>query len=284
MREALFYEKLDNGRVRCGLCPHRCVLEADRLGRCRARVNRAGVLHAQGYGQVSSLALDPIEKKPLYHFHPGSLILSLGGYGCNMRCPFCQNYQLSAEQPACRYMAPQEIADMALELAPRGNIGVAYTYNEPLISYEYLRDCADLVRQAGLKNVVVTNGLIKTAPLRELLPRLDAMNIDLKCFDPSAYRTLGGDLDTVKEAIALSAAHCHVEVTTLVVPGFNDAPAAMHAQCAWLAEIDERIPLHLSRFFPRYQLTDRGPTPLATLEELVAIARGYLEHVHPGNV
>lgn len=284
MHEALFYESSNDHTVRCGLCPLRCRLAPERLSPCRARLNREGRLFAPNYGHVSALALDPIEKKPLYHFYPGAMILSLGGVGCNMRCSFCQNHHLSSGDPPVRVLAPAQVVELARQLTPRGNIGVAYTYNEPLINYEFLYDTARLIRQAELKNVVVTNGSITSAPLRELLPHLDAMNIDLKCFRPESYRQLGGDLPTVKSAIELSASHCHVEVTTLVVPGFNDQPADMHAQCAWLARIDAEIPLHLSRFFPHHRMTQPSPTPLETLHELAAIARQYLRHVHLGNV
>ncbi|MDO4540867.1 MAG: AmmeMemoRadiSam system radical SAM enzyme, partial [Syntrophomonadaceae bacterium] len=268
MREALWYEKLSAARVRCELCPHRCVLADGKRGRCRARVNAGGVMYADGYGQITALALDPIEKKPLYRFHPGSMILSLGGAGCNMSCPFCQNHHLSAAVPPYRAMLPEQIAELAGELTPQGNIGVAYTYNEPLINYEYLLDTAAKVHAAGLKNVAVTNGLINTAPLLKLLPHLDAMNIDLKCFSAESYRKLGGDWQAVKEVIALSAGHCHVEVTTLIIPGFNDKPEDMRAQCSWLADaIGDWIPLHLSRFFPRHLMSGGHPTALDTLQD-----------------
>lgn len=274
--EASYYAQETDGHLRCELCPHHCKLASGQTGRCRVRSYRDGVLFADSYAQISSLALDPIEKKPLYHFYPGHKVLSLGSWGCNLRCPFCQNHELAMGRPACESIVPETIVELALNLIPQANIGVAYTYNEPLVGYEFLRDCAELVKCAGLYNVVVTNGYIQSAPLQALLTVTDAMNIDLKCFREDSYRRLGGDLKTVQQNIALSAAHCHVELTTLIVPGFNDQPGEMRALSAWLAALDKRIPLHLSRFFPRHQLNRVEPTSRATLEQLAAIAREYL--------
>lgn len=271
--------------VICELCFHHCALDEGQTGLCRARANRGGRVVPLSYGKITSLALDPIEKKPLRRFFPGSLVLSVGSFGCNLRCPFCQNAAIAAAgaEASSRDCSPQELAETAVRLRGRGNIGVAYTYNEPLVGYEYVRDCASLVREAGLRNVLVTNGTIEEAPWRALLPLLDAVNIDLKGFTAGWYRRLGGDLETVKRSIALAAASCHVEVTTLIVPGENDGGDELRALAAWLASVSPEIPLHLSRFFPRHRMTDRGPTPVGTVYRLVGIAREYLRYVYPGN-
>jgi pyruvate formate lyase activating enzyme len=271
----------------CGLCPHHCALEPGQTGLCRARSNENGAIVCSNYGRVTALALDPVEKKPLKRFYPGSLILSVGSYGCNLRCPFCQNSEISMAGPQIGTVTvtPEELAAKAAELArrPRGNLGVAFTYNEPLIGCEYVRDCAVLLRKAGLKTVLVTNGYLCEEPLRELLPLIDAMNIDLKGFTQQYYEWLGGDLKTVERSIALSAAHCHIEVTTLIVPGKNDAESEMEAEAAWLASVSPEIPLHITRFFPRYHVADGNPTPADTVYRLCGIARRRLKYVYPGN-
>ena len=271
----------------CGLCPHHCALEPGQSGLCRARTNRDGMVECSNYGRVTALALDPVEKKPLRRFYPGSFILSVGSYGCNLRCPFCQNSEISMTGPQIGtvMVTPEELTAKAVELSrqPGGNLGAAFTYNEPLIGWEYVRDCAVLLRKAGLKTVLVTNGYICEEPLRELLPLIDAMNIDLKGFTERYYRWLGGDLETVKRAIAISAAQCHVEVTTLIVPGQNDAEPEMEAEASWLASVSPEIALHIARFFPRYRLEDVNPTPVNTVYRLCDIAREHLKYVYPGN-
>ena len=271
-------------RATCELCFHHCSLAEGQTGLCRARANRGGRILPLNYGRLTALALDPIEKKPLRRFHPGSLILSAGSFGCNLGCPFCQNAEIAAgaETPT-RDCAPEELVQQALRLRGQGNIGVAYTYNEPLVGYEYVRDCAGLVRQAGMLNVLVTNGTIEEKPWRELLPLLDAVNIDLKGFSPDWYRRLGGELETVKRSIALAAANCHLEVTTLVVSGENDSEEEMRALSAWLASVSPDIPLHVSRFFPRYRMQDRPPTPVQTVYRLAQVARENLRVVYTGN-
>lgn len=270
----------------CDLCFHNCDLSEGQTGSCRARACRDGVVVLLNYGKVTSLALDPIEKKPLRRFHPGSLILSVGSFGCNLRCPFCQNHEISmcgAGETETVELSPETLADKALELRPLGNIGVAYTYNEPLVSYEYIRDCAALVRERGMVNVLVTNGTIEEGPWRKLLPLIDAANIDLKGFTPEWYRKLGGDLETVKRAISLAAEQCHVEVTTLLVPGENDSAEEIRALAQWLASVDRNIPLHLSRFFPQYRMSDRACTPVDRVYSLAEEARVYLPYVYTGN-
>ncbi|TQI66702.1 AmmeMemoRadiSam system radical SAM enzyme [Clostridium sp. KNHs216] len=273
-------------KIICEICPHHCALEEGQTGFCRARRNNGGKVICDNYGKVTGLALDPIEKKPLRRFCPGGKILSVGSYGCNLRCPFCQNSSISmtdGEHTESAAVPPEALAEKAAELVPRGNIGVAYTYNEPLVGYEFVRDCAALVRERGLKNVAVTNGCICEGPLKELLPLIDAVNIDLKGFTERFYRMVGGDLKTVMRAIELSAQSCHTEVTTLVIPGENDSDGEMDALSGWLASVDAEIPLHVTRFFPCFQMTDRGPTPVETVYRLAEIARGHLRYVYVGN-
>lgn len=272
--------------VTCELCFHRCELAEGQTGFCRARICRDGAVVPLNYGRLTSLALDPIEKKPLRRFRPGRLILSVGSFGCNLRCPFCQNYEISmAGDGAIQTVdvSPGQLADKAAELIPRGNIGVAYTYNEPLVGYEYVRDCAAAVHDRGMVNVLVSNGTIEEQPWRELLPYLDAANIDFKGFTSEWYRRLGGDLDTVKRSIALAAERCHVEVTTLLIPGENDCTTEIRALAKWLASVNPDIPLHLSRFFPRYQMQDHLPTPVERVYQLAEDARNWLTYVYTGN-
>ena len=270
----------------CELCFHHCALDEGQTGLCRARACQDGKIVSLNYGKLTSLALDPIEKKPLRRFHPGSLILSVGSFGCNMRCPFCQNHEISMAGDSgiqTVEVSPEQLAAKAAELVPHGNTGVAYTYNEPLIGYEYVRDCAALVHEQGMVNVLVTNGTVEVEPWRALLPLIDAANIDLKGFTPAWYRRLGGDLETVKRSIALSAERCHVEVTTLLIPGENDSEEEIRELARWLASISSEIPLHLSRFFPRYRMLDRPPAPVEQVCRLAETARRYLSYVYTGN-
>ena len=273
-------------KTRCELCFHHCELDEGQAGLCRGRGCRDGRIVPLNYGKLTSLALDPIEKKPLRRFRPGSLVLSVGSFGCNLRCPFCQNHEISMAGDGkiqTVELSPEQLAAKAAEFVPQGNIGVAYTYNEPLIGYEYVRDCAALVRERGLVNVLVTNGTVEEVPWRELLPFIDAANIDLKGFTASWYGQLGGDLDTVKRSIALAAERCHVEVTTLLVPGENDSVEEVIELARWLAGVDPNIPLHISRFFPRYRMVDRPPTPVERVYRLADEARAYLTYVYTGN-
>lgn len=273
--------------VVCPVCFRHCCLKEGQTGFCHARKNEDGLSVCQNYSKITSIALDPIEKKPLARFHPGTMVLSVGSFGCNMDCPFCQNDAISCanEQSASwRFLAPGELADMAERLRPRGNIGVAFTYNEPMIGYEFVRDTAKEVRGRGMKNVVVTGGSVSLDALGEVLPYVDAFNIDLKGFTDPWYHTLGGDLPTVKAFIGEAAKHAHVELTTLIVPGGNDSPEEMEALSAWVATVDKSIPLHITRFFPHRRMKDRPPTDIAVLGQLAQIARGHLDTVLLGNV
>lgn len=270
----------------CQVCMHHCSLGPGQTGFCLARKNENGAVICGNYGRVTSMALDPIEKKPLKMFRPGSRILSVGSYGCNLRCPFCQNYEISMADEAAAgalYISPKELAQKALEYKAAGNIGVAFTYNEPLVGWEYVRDTAKLVKEAGMVNVLVTNGSATLEVLEELLPFTDAMNIDLKGFRADYYRKLGGDLETVKAFIRHAAASCHVEITTLIVPEENDSLEEMEEEAQWIASLDGEIPLHVTRFFPRYHMENRGPTDIGRVYLLAETARKYLKNVFVGN-
>lgn len=285
MREARFFERGKTGEVTCVLCPHHCVISEGKTGICRVRKNVGGTLYALTYGKISSLALDPVEKKPLYHFYPGSSILSIGSVGCNFRCPFCQNWQISqagVEEFPLRDITPKRLLEIAKE---QGSIGISFTYNEPLIWWEFVYDVALLFREEGLKNVLVTNGYVEQQPLEELLPLVDAMNIDLKAMDEDFYRKyckarLSHVLATIEAAFRFGV---HVELTHLVVTGLNDTLEGVRRLVAWVASLSPAIPLHISRYFPAYELS-HPPTSLAFLENAFLIAKEKLPFVYLGNV
>lgn len=282
----------------CNVCFHHCDLQEGKTGFCGVRTLKGGKNISLNYGRLTSLALDPVEKKPLRRFHPGSYILSCGSYGCNQHCPFCQNHSISWSARAMNYaetaevITPAQLAGAAMYYRDQGNIGIAFTYNEPLTGYEFVRDTAKLVHEAGMYNVLVTNGTASLQVLDELLPYIDAMNIDLKSFDPDFYAgTLCGDLDTVKAFIGKAVQHCHVEITTLVIPGVNDSDEEMRQISGWIASLGNvkdglsgtDIPLHISRFFPAFRMRDRGPTPVNRIYELKDIAEEKLKYVYTGN-
>ncbi|WP_130861060.1 radical SAM protein [Bacilliculturomica massiliensis] len=342
-------------RVECGVCFRRCRLAEGETGFCGARQARAGKVICANYGKLTALALDPIEKKPLAEFYPGNLILSAGSFGCNLRCPFCQNYEISMagipqrsgsgtwgrsvgaagcaengsagpaaqenagnavgdaagdagqgavvksaagdagqgavkevfEEPAAMTVSPRQLAAQAAELAAKGNIGLAYTYNEPLVGWEFVRDCAGLIAEAGMKNVLVTNGTAGPEVLDRLLPLIDAVNIDLKGFTQEYYSWVGGSLDMVKETIIRASQLCHTEVTVLIVPGKNDDEEDMRRLAGWLSSVEKRagkrVPLHVTRFFPRWRMKDQRATPVETVYGLAETAREYLPSVYTGN-
>lgn len=272
-------------RVKCEICPHGCELDKGTVGFCRARANKNGKVVAINYGMVTSIALDPIEKKPLRRFHPGRNILSVGSFGCNLRCSFCQNYRISMSDGNINtvYMSPRKLVERSLKMKDNKNIGIAFTYNEPLIGYEYILDCAKLAKKHDLKIVLVTNGYINEQPLKQLLYYVDAMNIDLKAFNHEFYRRISGDLDTVKRTIETAAGSCHMEVTTLIIPGENDDEGEIDNMAKWLSDIDKDIPLHISRFFPMYNMSDRMPTEIKRVSRLADIAGTYLNYVYKGN-
>ena len=274
----------------CQVCFRHCQLREGQTGFCGARICSGGSVQAGNYGKITALALDPIEKKPFRRFHPGTKILSVGSYGCNLRCPFCQNHEISwsaralKQADTARTVTPEELVTAAKRYQAQGNIGLAFTYNEPLIGYEFVRDTAKLSHEAGMVNVLVTNGTAELPILEELGPYIDAMNIDLKGFSERYYRdVLGGDLGMVKAFITWAAQLLHVELTTLIVPGENDSEEEMREMTAWIASLDETIPLHISRFFPRFQMRDRPPTEVRQVYHLAEVARERLKFVYTGN-
>lgn len=270
----------------CDLCFHRCKLEDGQIGFCCGRKNINGKVIPLNYGRVTSIALDPIEKKPLKYFRSGSMILSLGGFGCNLRCPFCQNSSISMadEKTFTRELSASDAVELAKSLKKDGNIGIAYTYNEPLINFEYVLDCAVEIKNAGMINVLVTNGTIEEEPLRRLLPFIDAYNIDLKGFSQTFYDKISGDLESVKRTIMITSKVAHVEVTFLVIEGENDSDEEMEQMAKWLADIDPDLPLHINRFFPNYLWKDKSITSKDTLARLKSIASKVLNRVSLGNI
>lgn len=272
----------------CTICPHACKLKEGQVGLCKARRCVDGSVVSDSYGCITSLALDPIEKKPLVQFMPGSMILSVGSFGCNLNCPFCQNAsiaQAGRQDVAWQSITPEQLVNEAIRLRDRGNVGIAYTYNEPLVNYEFVRDCAQLAHEQGLVNVLVSNGMANAEIIEDLAGLFDAVNIDLKGFNQESYSFVGGDLDSVKRSIEILAncPTCHVEVTTLIVPGKNDTDEEVVALAQWLASLDPEIPYHVSRFFPCYKMVHENPTPVSRVYHLADVARRYLSHVYTGN-
>lgn len=282
-KQALFYEKFKD-KIHCFLCPHNCVIENGGLGKCKVRLHEDGKLLTINYGEITSAALDPIEKKPLYYFHPNSQIFSVGSFGCNFTCDFCQNYNISQFVAQSKYVSKEDLVKTVL--STEDNIGVAYTYNEPSIWYEYVFDSARLLKETDPNSavVVVTNGYINEEPLKELLPFVDAMNIDLKSFNNEFYKNLcGGSLQPVLRTIELASKACHVEVTTLLVSGENDNLKEIEEIAKFLSSISSEIPLHLSRYFPRYKLKN-SPTEIDFMKKAEEVAKKYLSKVNLGNI
>jgi pyruvate formate lyase activating enzyme len=283
MKEALFYEAKDNSRVQCKLCPHNCLIAEDKTGICGVRKNQKGKLYTLIYEQATSVALDPIEKKPLYQFHPGEFILSVGTKGCNLSCLFCQNWHISKDLTApLQEITSEFLIKRAKQL---GSFGIAYTYNEPFIWYEFVLDTAELAKKQGLSNVLVTNGYVNSEPLEKILPLIDAMNIDIKSIEDKFYRdTCAGTLEPVLEMIKKSNDHCHIELTNLVIPTLNDSEENFKKLVDWIYEnLGDSIPLHFSRYFPCYKM-DLPATPIATLRKAEQIAKEKLKFVYLGNV
>lgn len=274
-----------SGSVRCLLCPHRCVVPEGKTGACSARRNDRGTLVSLSYGRITAAHVDPIEKKPLYHFYPGSRIFSVGSFGCNFRCAFCQNWEISqvSFDPA---KVEKITPDGALEVARRyRSLGIAFTYNEPLVNIEWVRETAALFRAQGLKTVLVSNGFVNPEPLAALLPLIDAANIDIKSMSETFYRKLcGGALGPVLETVkAVHAAGIHLEVTNLIIPGENDSIQDIEKLSGWVADLDPDIPLHFSRYFPRYRMETES-TPAETLNRAYEAAQRCLRYVYVGNV
>lgn len=286
--ECLYYTSLPDGRCHCHLCPHECVMADGQSGLCRSRKNMGGRLVALSYGRPCALADDPIEKKPLAEWHPGTRCLSIACTGCNLRCPNCQNYDISQVAPDAvpAYDCPPEaVVDLALQ---RGLPTIAYTYTEPLTWYEYVLDTAKVAHQRGLYNVLVSAGYVNEAPLRQLAPYLDAANIDLKNFSDAVYRRFNhASLSPVLNTLTtLHAMGVHLEVTVLLIPGINTDDGQLHELFGWLtANGLSACPLHLSRFFPMYRMQDAEMTPLAVMRRAEAIAHEEgVEKVYLGNV
>lgn len=281
-KEARYWEALSEGKVRCLLCPQLCRIASGESGFCRVRRNAQGRLIAGSYAQVTSICLDPIEKKPLFHFHPGSRILSVGALGCNLACRFCQNWEISQGEAPTRCLTPEQAVELAAHQPD--NIGIAFTYNEPLIWFEYVMDTARLIRQAGMRSVLVTNGEINQPPLEELLGVVDAINVDVKG-GPEFYRRLcRGKLDPVRRTVELAhRAGVWVEVTNLVIPGHNDSEEDIAGLVDWLVGVGREIPLHFSRYHPSYLMKEPA-TPLETLRRCREVAQKKLDYVYLGNM
>ena len=296
--------------ARCSVCFRHCEIKEGEISFCGARTCRDGKVVAANYGRVTAVALDPIEKKPLSRFHPGSWILSVGSYGCNLRCPFCQNSDISWSDEALAYadlvlsgdedfryyglqeITPEQLVELAERYKKKGNIGIAFTYNEPLIGYEFVRDTAKLSHEKGMMNVLVSNGTAEVSILEKILPYIDAMNIDLKGFTDEYYRdVLGGNRKMVMDFIERAVKDSHVELTTLIIPGENDSEEEMRELTAWVAGLTDgdgkvigtEIPLHISRFFPRFKMTDRDATEVRKVYRLAEVAREKLKYVYTGN-
>lgn len=268
--------------IQCNLCPHYCVIKPGKFGLCLVRGCESGGKGVIPYaGKISALAADPIEKKPLYHFFPSSEILSAGFFGCNLKCPFCQNYSISnAAETSAKTVTPREMAEMT---ARSGTIGLAYTYSEPIVHIEWVAETARLLREKNLKNVLVTNGCINPEPADYLLENIDAANIDLKSFNPDFYSSeLKGNLDAVREFIKKAYKKIHIEITTLVIPGKNDSEEEITEIAQFIASLDKKIPLHLSCYYPAYKYGISG-TNAEKIFALVKTASEYLCYVYPGN-
>ena len=274
------YAVEENNAFRCGLCPHHCLLKNGDKGICGVRQADTDGLISLNYGRISAVQIDPVEKKPLYRFMPGTWTYSIGSYGCNLSCPYCQNYHIAKEVPRTREMTPEEAV---LNTIKAGLPSISFTYNEPIVSYEFVLDTARLARKNGLSTIMVTNGFIDQAPLQELLPYLDAMNIDLKSFREESYRQVcGGSLKPVMETIETAAKSCHVEVTTLLVTGMH-TKEELQELAMWLASVSREIPLHISRYFPNYKYFEPA-TPIEDVIEIGEMASNYLEYVYTGNI
>lgn len=288
MQEALFYIKLENKTLRCELCPWYCILKPGETGICKVRTNQNGTLITEVFDKVAAFGIDPIEKKPLYHFFPGKNILSIGEVGCNLHCKFCQNHRISqckaSDYRNFENATSVQIVDEALKT--HNNIGIAYTYNEPFTFFEFMLETAKLAHQKNLKNVVVSNGYINPGPLRNILPHIDAFNIDLKAFTNDFYKKFTkGKLQPVLDVLKIIArSNIHLEITNLVIPGLNDDENQFREMISWMvSELGDDIPLHLSRYFPQNEM-EIPPTPVSTLETLYDIAKKQLQYVYLGNV
>ncbi len=293
MKEALFYNKISNNTVECVLCPHKCKIQNRKSGICGARKNLDGILYTLNYSVVEGLSLDPIEKKPLYHYYPGKVILSAGTLGCNLKCPFCQNSHLSRffdeyNDEIKPNLFPEELflyflknqKNYEFDIFP----GIAYTYSEPLVWYEFVFETAEIFKKNGYKNILITNGYIEKEPLMKLIPLIDAANVDLKAFTEDNYKKLTGNLKPVMNFIeTLYKNNIHIEITTLIVTDFNDTLEEISSIAKWIGSIDKKIPFHLSRYFPSYRYNKKA-TDIKILDEAEKISKEHLYYVYKGNV
>ncbi len=266
----------------CNNCPHKCDIKDGFNGICKSRAIKDGKIISLNYGRVTSLALDPIEKKPLKHFMPGNFILSAGFWGCNLKCPWCQNDTISRGAANSVFISPEDLVKQAMHI--RGNIGIAYTYNEPLISLDYVRNTAELACKKDLKNVLVTNGMVDEEAFASLIPYIDALNIDLKTINPEKYKSIGGDLDAILKTIETANKTAHVELTTLIVPGFNEDIEEMKELAKVVSQISKDIVLHVTRFFPAGEMKGAKPTSIQAIYAFADVARHYLNYVYEGNI
>lgn len=279
----MFYD-VEGELLICRLCPHKCRLKNGDIGICNVRVAKDGKINTINYGEVSSIALDPIEKKPLFHFKAGKNILSVGSIGCNFKCGFCQNYSISMERAETQYISPADLTNLCKNTKAKDNTGIAFTYNEPSIWYEYVFDVSKIAKEESNDVVLVTNGYINEEPLKKILPFVDAMNIDLKAFSRNFYnRICRGNIDNVLKTIEIADESCHVEVTTLLINGYNDSIDEIRELSKWLSGINKDIPLHLTRYYPMYKFTAPS-TPIEKIIECRDIAKEYLNYVYIGNV
>ncbi len=288
MKTAFYFEKLKNGNVLCSLCPHNCMIKDGQRGTCGVRVNLCGILYSETYEQVSSLNYDPIEKKPLYHFYPGSSILSIGSIGCNLKCSFCQNCSISQATVDTFHWFRNYSADSVVDMASDepGNIGISFTYNEPTVYFEYMLEIAEKAKLSNLKTAMVSNGFINPEPLAQLIPFMDAFNIDLKAFRNDFYKNHSkARLDPVLETLQLLKQYKkHVEITNLVIPGLNDDVDVFREMIGWISEeLGEDSILHISRYFPHHKMRIDS-TPSGTMTKMFETAKEKLDYVYLGNI
>jgi pyruvate formate lyase activating enzyme len=283
MKPAVYFDDYgEEGTLKCLLCPHNCVLRPDETGLCNVRKNVDGMLYSLNYGQLTSIAVDPMEKKPLFHFYPGESILSVGSWGCNLKCDFCQNWEISKERPkVIKRVVPQQLIQIATERLSRG---IAFTYNEPIVSFEFILDTSRAAAKEGIYSILVTNGIIEREPMELLAQSVRAMNIDIKGWNEDFYRSeIGADRSIVLRSVEIAlSAGTHVELTTLVIPGKSDDPKEMEEQVKWIGSLSPDIPLHINRYFPNYKCKI-PPTSTEKLLELAEIARAELNYVYIGN-
>lgn len=288
MHQAKYYNTFENNKIKCTLCPHECILHSGQVGICKTRKNIDGKLYTLAYSNPCAVNIDPIEKKPLQHFHPSSKTLSIATAGCSLSCMNCQNASISQVGPdkVKNYnLKPEQIVDLALKNNCKS---ISYTYTEPFVFFEYMLDTAKLAKDAGLKNIIVSSGFVNTAPLKELIPYLDAANIDLKSFNNEKYKqmskaTLNPVLNTLSE---LKNANIWLEITNLLIPEFNDDKVMISEMCNWLISNKfENTPLHFSKFYPTYKLTNTPATSTKTIEKAIKIAKGLgINYVYSGNI